>query len=209
MRFRCYDTCLFGKALTLTITLCCFVVCMPSFYYIPHFLHIFIDTILELEQKSRNCVNVQSVSLTGKAPHSTIDEEESLPWIFAITPTHKRLTQLLDLTSLCQTLMLIRNFVWIVVEDGYLTSDAVKDLLNRCKVKVIHLCARNVTEWSTPSGRGVEQRNVGLQWIRKNCYTFQNCSGSFFFMDDDNKYDLRIFDQVELSSYVCIESIQI
>lgn len=122
-------------------------------------------------------------------------EHETLPWIFAITPTYKRLTQMLDLTSLCQTLMNVNNLIWIVIEDGYITSVLVSDLLSRCKVKIVHLFARNITEWSTPAGRGVAQRNAGLQWIRQNCQ-YTNCSGSFFFMDDDNKYDLRIFEQV-------------
>ena len=92
--------------------------------------------------------------------------------------------------------MNVKNLLWIVIEDGYITSDPVTDLLNRCKVETVHLVARNISEWSTPAGRGVAQRNYGLTWIRQHCYKFENCSGSFFFMDDDNKYDLRIFDQV-------------
>lgn len=39
--------------------------------------------------------------------------------------------------------------------------------------------------------RGVSNRNRGLQWIRANA-----TEGVFFFADDDNAYDLRLFDQV-------------
>lgn len=54
--------------------------------------------------------------------------------------------------------------------------------------------------------RGVEQRNAGLQWARnyckKNCGS--NCSGVIYFMDDDNKYDLRLFQQVYMHVYVSV-----
>lgn len=120
----------------------------------------------------------------------------NIPWIFAITPTYKRMTQKVDLTSLCQTIQLVQNIVWIVIEDGYLKSDTVSDVLSRCTAKSIHLIARNISEWTSPAGRGVEQRNAGLAWIRKNCSEYGSCNGSFYFMDDDNKYGLPLFDMV-------------
>ncbi len=120
----------------------------------------------------------------------------NIPWIFAITPTYKRSTQVVDMTSLCQTLQLVPNLVWIVIEDGYLKSDIVSDLLYRCTAQTVHLIARNVSEWNSPAGRGVAQRNAGLIWIRENCRSFGKCNGSFYFMDDDNKYALRLFDEV-------------
>ena len=166
----------------------------------PHTYSV-MDVLIDLGNlSSRNqdvkCESLRNVSSTSMAYHP-VTVQESVPWIFAITPTYKRLTQMLDLTSLCQTLMNVKKLLWIVIEDGYVTSDPVTDLLNRCKVETVHLFARNISEWSTPAGRGVAQRNAGLSWIRQHCYEFKNnCLGSFFFMDDDNKYDLRIFDQV-------------
>ncbi len=50
--------------------------------------------------------------------------------------------------------------------------------------------------------RGVEQRNAGLDWIRGHCSTPKGkpeCQkGVLYFMDDDNKYDLRLFEEVSL-----------
>ena len=43
--------------------------------------------------------------------------------------------------------------------------------------------------------RGVNQRNAGLWWLRRH-YSLENASGVVYFMDDDNKYDLRVFHEV-------------
>lgn len=42
--------------------------------------------------------------------------------------------------------------------------------------------------------RGVEQRNLGLQWLRKN--RASEVTGAVYFMDDDNTYNIRIFSEV-------------
>lgn len=39
--------------------------------------------------------------------------------------------------------------------------------------------------------RGVSNRNRGLDWIRKHA-----SDGVFYFADDDNTYDLELFDQM-------------
>lgn len=42
--------------------------------------------------------------------------------------------------------------------------------------------------------RGVEQRNLGLQWLRK--YKGHEETGAVYFMDDDNTYNIKIFTEV-------------
>ena len=42
--------------------------------------------------------------------------------------------------------------------------------------------------------RGVANRNAGLNWIRENARD----GGVFFFADDDNSYDVRIFEDVSI-----------
>jgi beta-1,3-glucuronyltransferase len=39
--------------------------------------------------------------------------------------------------------------------------------------------------------RGVSNRNRGLEWLRANAK-----SGVFYFADDDNTYDIRLFEEV-------------
>lgn len=48
--------------------------------------------------------------------------------------------------------------------------------------------------------RGVSNRNRGLQWIRANA-----TSGVFYFADDDNTYDIALFDEVSVIETHCFE----
>lgn len=44
--------------------------------------------------------------------------------------------------------------------------------------------------------RGVSNRNRGLEWIRSNA-----SDGVLYFADDDNTYDLDIFDEVRIDCW--------
>ena len=124
--------------------------------------------------------------------------------IYVITPTYKRITQNIDLISMCHTLMLVPDLVWIVIEDAPEPTDLITGLLQHCKVQFVHLFVPTSSKyiikkgrpsWSIP--RGVDQRNEGLNWLRKH-FSLSNCNGVFYFGDDDNKYDLRLFDEVSM-----------
>lgn len=52
--------------------------------------------------------------------------------------------------------------------------------------------------------RGVSNRNRGLQWIRANA-----TKGVLYFADDDNTYDIALFDEVIYSFDFCSNSLQI
>lgn len=49
--------------------------------------------------------------------------------------------------------------------------------------------------WLKP--RGVLQRNAGIQWI-KDHFDPNHQRGVVYFADDDNTYDLQIFEEVNL-----------
>jgi beta-1,3-glucuronyltransferase len=46
--------------------------------------------------------------------------------------------------------------------------------------------------------RGVSNRNRGLEWLRANAK-----SGVFYFADDDNTYDIQLFEEV---TYHCVRN---
>ena len=100
---------------------------------------------------------------------------------------------------------------WIVIEDSDQRTDLVAELLRRCGVPSTHLAVKK--SWMVSVGfahywRGMEQRNLGLSWIRAQCgagmrslltegvLQLEQCSGVVYFADDDNKYDLRLFEEV-------------
>ncbi len=146
-------------------------------------------------EKKETCIDT---SLDPNQLNSLMHVISENATVFCITPTYARTAQKADLTALCQTIMHVPNLLWIVVEDSKKETPLVINLLRRCKVKSVHL------KTPTPEGekaRGVNQRNTALSWIRDNCSKLKNCTGAVYFMDDDNKYDLRLFDLVS----VCVQ----
>lgn len=126
---------------------------------------------------------------------------DEVPTIYVITPTYKRLTQKADLTRLSQTLLHVPKLHWILVEDSEEKTDLVIRFLENCGISYTHLAVRTPKQLITKEGdprwlkaRGVEQRNLGLKWMRQNFRS--DMKGIVYFGDDDNTYDLRIFEQV-------------
>ena len=107
--------------------------------------------------------------------------------------------------------MHVPNLHWILVEDADTKSDLVTSLLSgdhSCKMKLsTHLNIRTLkTHRRGPKdpvwlkNRGVLQRNIALVWLREAWSTGQleDTSGVVYFGDDDNVYDLRVFEEVSL-----------
>lgn len=117
----------------------------------------------------------------------------ALPPLYIITPTYYRAEQLPELTRLSHTLMLVPNVHWLVIEDAHTKSPLVGELLERTSLKFSHLVAPMPDKYKKRKvkPRGVSNRNRGLQWIREHA-----SNGVFYFADDDNTYDLRLFEQV-------------
>ncbi|CAD5213129.1 unnamed protein product [Bursaphelenchus okinawaensis] len=102
----------------------------------------------------------------------------------------QRPERLADLTMLSQTLKQVENIYWIVVEDGYYPKAIVKDLLDRSGIEYTYLATPHL---GLPC-RGWAQRNLALAFLRKNKNKF-NKNDIIYFADDDNGYDLRLFDE--------------
>ena len=49
----------------------------------------------------------------------------------------------------------------------------------------------------SPDVLAIEQRYLGLKWVKDTCKA-QSCNGVVYFGDDDNKYDLRMFEAVRV-----------
>lgn len=118
-----------------------------------------------------------------------------LPTIYGITPTYSRLAQKADLTRLSQTLMLVKNFHWIIIEDSETKTKLVENLLKESGLKYTHLNVKtHKAKHSTASG--VEQRNAALDWLKGHLNQIEDKKGVVYFMDDDNTYSLKVFDEM-------------
>ncbi|XP_046370196.1 galactosylgalactosylxylosylprotein 3-beta-glucuronosyltransferase I-like [Haliotis rufescens] len=136
--------------------------------------------------------------------------DQSMPVIYAITPTYNRSEQKAELTRLSQTFLHLPNFHWIVIEDSALRTKLVTNFLNLCGLSYTHLNILTPKEvklklddpnWLKP--RGVLQRNMGLSWLRKNLNP-EKQPGVVYFADDDNTYDLKIFAEMRQTQKVSV-----
>ncbi|XP_048103218.1 galactosylgalactosylxylosylprotein 3-beta-glucuronosyltransferase 2-like [Alosa alosa] len=126
-----------------------------------------------------------------------------IPVIYVITPTHTRPTQKADLTQLGNTLSQVPNLHWIVVEDADFKSPLVAKFLLNSQISYTHL---NVSKpgycKSGCVAKGSEQRNLGLDWLRRNRGPLD--SGVVYFGDDDNTYDLELFEEMRYTKHVSV-----
>ncbi|XP_063704838.1 galactosylgalactosylxylosylprotein 3-beta-glucuronosyltransferase I-like [Culicoides brevitarsis] len=128
-------------------------------------------------------------------------EVEKLPTIYAITPTYYRPVQKAELTRLSQTLQLVPNVFWVIIEDATEISDLVRDLRKRSGLykRSVQLFCQTPDNYKlkpkdphSSKARGVDQRNTGLQFVRRRM-TEKSEHAIVFFMDDDNTYSVELF----------------
>lgn len=62
--------------------------------------------------------------------------------VYVITPTYRRPEQVADLTRLAQTLMLVRDIHWLVVEDSQVKSPHLGVLLQSFGIRYNHLIGK-------------------------------------------------------------------
>lgn len=70
------------------------------------------------------------------------DKHKNFPIIYCITPTYWRYVQKAELTRISQTLQLVPNIHWIVVEDAAEKSDLVRNLIEDSRLIATHLVAQ-------------------------------------------------------------------
>ncbi|KAL7734944.1 hypothetical protein ACLKA6_011211 [Drosophila palustris] len=144
-----------------------------------------------------------SMGIVGGAAHKTrptfIAASEPPP-LYIITPTYRRPEQLAELTRLGYTLKHVPNLLWLVIEDANRTNPLVAHTLDRIGVPYEYLVAPmpeqyKLTKRAKP--RGVSNRNRGLDYLRANA-----TEGVLYFADDDNTYDISIFEQMRYTKKV-------
>ena len=134
-------------------------------------------------------------------------KNNSLPTIFIITPTYSRPVQKAELTRLSQTFRLVPKLHWILVEDRANKSSLVQEFLYISGLSYTHLNYETPADyklkesdpnWLKP--RGALQRNKGLSWLRSRSNNIA-MSGVVYFADDDNTYDIELFNEVIINNF--------
>lgn len=164
-------------------------------------------TSLARHQQTINTSQAVSKPSDSTVRNSRSDDLTALPTIYMITPTYARWTQKADLTRLCQTLMHVPKLHWLLVEDAEEKTMLVRRFLARCKVVSTHLNVRTSEglrlkdrEPVWRKNRGVEQRNLALDWLRREAAEGGLAAGGgvVYFGDDDNTYDIQAFAEVSV-----------
>ncbi|XP_043798373.1 galactosylgalactosylxylosylprotein 3-beta-glucuronosyltransferase P isoform X1 [Apis laboriosa] len=153
-----------------------------------------------LELSENNSKNDRNVSLNEERQESSMNSNKMPEPLYIITPTYHRPEQIPELTRMSHTLMLVKNVHWLVIEDATVATKQVTRLLERTGLKFEHLTAPMPEKYKQKKGakpRGVSNRNRGLQWIRANA-----TNGVFYFADDDNTYDIALFDEIRKTKRV-------
>ncbi|XP_018017459.1 galactosylgalactosylxylosylprotein 3-beta-glucuronosyltransferase S [Hyalella azteca] len=136
-----------------------------------------------------------------KKKYSGLQLPWSSPTVFVVTPTYRRPTQMADLTRLSQTLMNLDFIFWLVVEDGETTQLPVAQLLQRSGLPHRYMAAATPARYRNDPdvGRGVFNRRAALDWLRAH-----EKRGVLYFADDDNSYDIRLFQQIRSTQKVSV-----
>ncbi|PAA93456.1 hypothetical protein BOX15_Mlig027111g1, partial [Macrostomum lignano] len=131
-----------------------------------------------------------------------------LPTIYVVTATYKRPEQRAELTRLCNTLARVPAIHWLVVEDADSPSSLVADTIGNCGVlSYTHLYVATPEDeklkstepyWWRPEG--VRQRNLAFEWLRND----PSRTGVMYIADDDNTYDVRLFDEIRATRRVSV-----
>ncbi|XP_012252537.2 galactosylgalactosylxylosylprotein 3-beta-glucuronosyltransferase P [Athalia rosae] len=156
-----------------------------------------------VKQLSQPIINKSSPVAASQVPLTRISNVDSFADetpLYVITPTYRRPEQVPELTRMAHTLMLVKNVHWLVIEDAQIATQQVTDLLKRTGLTYEHLIAPMPDQYKLKKGakpRGVSNRNRGLQWLRANA-----TKGVFYFADDDNTYDIRLFDEIRTTKKV-------
>lgn len=125
------------------------------------------------------------------------------PIIYFITPTYRRPSQMVDMIRLSQTLATDVHIYWIVIEDADKCTHRIRKVLERSGLLFAHVAIKSPKKKDNPAGhRGVHQRNLALDVLQTQLIPMQG--GVAYFGDDDNGYDIRLFDEIRKTKRVSV-----
>ena len=126
------------------------------------------------------------------------------PILYIITPTYTRREQVVEMVRMSHTLLHIDNVIWVIAEDSENCSPLVETLLQRFQMPYAHLVSPMPTIYKSEKykPRGVASRRAGLDWVRKNHDSSKD--GVIYFADDDNTYDLKLFEELRKTTTVSV-----
>lgn len=111
--------------------------------------------------------------------------------IILITPTHLRKERMGYLKELSGIFSQVENLLWLVCEDGIRKHDNVEELLQRSGIDYKYFNYGPTNNW------GECQRDFLCEYVFRH-----DINGVCYFADDDNWWDIKIFDEIRKTKRV-------
>lgn len=158
-----------------------------------------INEFNQLEKQTTNIKFIKSIRHEAKIIDYSLNYlsvYDSLPTIYLISAVNMlQKTELADLTRMKNTLTLVPKLTWIIVENKENKTDKLSRFLKSSDLDYVHLNHYiEYIELYTTIDYYLTLYNIGLSWIQRNISTLNN--GIVHFIEIDNTYDIRIFEQV-------------
>ena len=100
--------------------------------------------------------------------------------------------------------MNVDNLVWIIGEDSEMCTDLVHNLLQRFQIPHVHvICPMPAIYMNIENKpKGVACRRAAMEYVLENHDWNQDVAGILYFADDDNTYDLKLFEEIRKTQNV-------
>ena len=113
--------------------------------------------------------------------------------LILVTPTYNNPKRILFIQECIHKFSQIKDLTWILCEDGDTIDDTVNELLLKSKIDYHYF------SFGPTKDKGNEQRNVCYEYIVNN-----NINGIIYNADDDNEYNLLLFDEIKKTKNISI-----
>lgn len=169
---------------------------------VSSFLRVPLRALNDFPTQQQQQQQQQLIPEKSKSPCTTVGANrwvEGLPTLYVVTPTYPRAEQIPEITRTAQTLLNVPNVVWIVSEDADTPTPALTRYLNESALSSVYMRVQMPAQYQKVKNkpRGVANRMAGMNWVRENAK-----EGVLYFADDDNTYDIRLFEQMRWTERV-------
>jgi len=102
------------------------------------------DLLIGITRQIARYVVYNALGCASSAAATAAASSSPSDTIYVVTPTYRRPEQVAELTRLAQTLMLVRDIHWLIVEDAHVKSPRLTALLQSFGIRYDHLIGKCV-----------------------------------------------------------------
>ena len=113
--------------------------------------------------------------------------------IIFVTPTYKNHKRVFFISECIKVFSNIQNLIWILCEDANSIDIEINEILSKSGITYKYL------SFGPTKDKGNEQRNFCYEYIVNN-----NINGIIYNADDDNEYDIKLFDEIKKTKNISI-----